>query len=97
LFAAFQQPFDIPRAVKEGDDGDWLARRVVHDEVGVNAPELHRPRGQVLSLVTDFRRGSELVERMLQGFQDVNRGVDAVLGNERADVVEIRLRLGVRR
>ena len=39
-FAILQEAFDISRAVQHGQDGERHAHEVVHDEVGVNAPEL---------------------------------------------------------
>src|SRR5262249_54756314 len=44
-------------------------------------------------LVADLRRGGELYEGVLRGFEDANGGVDVLFSDERADVVEARLRI----
>ena len=96
IFQVLQQSFDVSRAVQHREDCEWRARGIVDDKIGVDAPELHRPGGEVFSLVTDFRRGGELLEGVLQRFEDPNRSIDAVIGDERANIVDIRLASGVR-
>ncbi len=51
--------------------------------------EHHRPIREAVSPVTHFRRRGEPLERMFKAPENIRGGVDAVLGDERTDVVDV--------
>jgi transcriptional regulator with XRE-family HTH domain len=64
----------------------FVSLAAIHDAafvasaIRVDAQELQRSGGEVPSLVTDAGRCSELLEGVLEGFEDANRGVESCLG-----------------
>jgi hypothetical protein len=61
---------DVPGPMQNCDHRERRTGGVVHHEVRVDAPEFHRPVGQILSSVADARRSGELLESLLERRQN---------------------------
>ena len=82
---------DIPRSMEDGDNGEGCARGIVYDEVQKDAPELQGTFGEVLARMADAGVLREDLECLLQRVVDLERRLDAVLGDEDADLVDLAL------
>ena len=86
---------DVPGPMQNCDHRERRTGGVVHHEVRVDAPEFHRPVGQILSSVADARPSGELLESLLERRQNAKGAVDAVLANELCDRSTSALALAV--
>jgi hypothetical protein len=67
-----QQLPDIPGSVEHRDDGEWPALWVVDHEIRVDASELQRTIGQVLTRVANAGAVGELSDGVIDGLPHAN-------------------------
>jgi hypothetical protein len=79
-------------AVEHRDDGQRIAGRVVHDQVGVHAPELQWTIGEILADVADAWPRRQQVGGREQRVTNANGSVLVVGSNELYDVADVLLR-----
>lgn len=89
----FQEVLNISGTVENGNDVERHAGWIVHNQVREDAPELHGSVGEVLAPVAQFGRLGQLIEGLLQGIPDAEGSGDAIVGDKRADRVDVLLRV----
>jgi hypothetical protein len=77
--------------VQHSHDSQRIAGRVVHDQVGIDALELQRTIGQILTRVSNAPPRRQQDERLLEREHDLYCRIDAVAGNEVSDSFDVRL------
>ena len=70
LLSRTQHRFQILRPVNDADNLEWLGRRIVNDEVGIDRPEFERPAGEVFSNVAHPRLRTQKYNRIANIVED---------------------------